>query len=132
MPHLEQYPHHRGPLDVVGLGEGRPPNTETDVPDNGWDPTVTMVPIRGGRAAPPVKTVTSVDPAVDMSTPVWATAAIGGTATVRAPARSATGASAPVWASATAPLGVRDYPLRRLLSRYLPRQLELIVGAAVG
>jgi hypothetical protein len=77
MPHLEQYPHHRGPLDVVGLGEGRPPNTETDVPDNGWDPAVTMVPVRGGRAAPPVKTVTSVDPAVDTSTPVWATAAIG-------------------------------------------------------
>jgi hypothetical protein len=25
VPHLELYPHHRGPLDVVGLGEGRPP-----------------------------------------------------------------------------------------------------------
>jgi hypothetical protein len=35
MPHLEPYPHHRGPLDVVGLGEGRSPTIRTDVPDNG-------------------------------------------------------------------------------------------------
>jgi hypothetical protein len=42
--HLEPYPHHRGPLDVVGLREGRPPNAGIDVPDNGLDPVVTMVP----------------------------------------------------------------------------------------
>jgi hypothetical protein len=35
-----------GPLDVVGLGEGRPPAAGTDVPDNGLDPIVTMVPVR--------------------------------------------------------------------------------------
>jgi hypothetical protein len=60
VPHLEPYPHHRGLLDVVGLGEGRPPNARTDVPDNGLDPTVTMVPVRGGRATPPVKAMISV------------------------------------------------------------------------
>jgi hypothetical protein len=46
VPQLEPYAHHRGPLDVVGLGEGRPPAVETDVPDNDLDPMVTMVPIR--------------------------------------------------------------------------------------
>jgi hypothetical protein len=44
--HLEPYPHHRGPLDIVGHGEGRPPTAGTDVPDNGLDP---MVPVWGGR-----------------------------------------------------------------------------------
>jgi hypothetical protein len=43
--HLKSYPHHHGPLDVVGLGEGRPPAAETDVPDNGMDPMVTIVPV---------------------------------------------------------------------------------------
>jgi hypothetical protein len=38
VPHLEPYPHHRGPLDVVGLGEGRTPAAGTDVPDNSLDP----------------------------------------------------------------------------------------------
>jgi hypothetical protein len=47
VPHLEPYPHHRGPLDIVGHGEGRPPTARTDVPDNGLDP---IVPVRGGRA----------------------------------------------------------------------------------
>jgi hypothetical protein len=97
--HLESYPHHRGPLDVVGLGEGRPPAVGTDVPDNGLDPMVTMVPVWGGRVAPPVKAVISVNPATGASTPVWAVAAVGGTAVVRAPARRA------VWAAATTPLG---------------------------
>jgi hypothetical protein len=113
VPHLELYPHHRGPLDVVGLGEGRPPNAGTDIPDNGMDPAVTMVPVRGGRAAPPVKAAIFVDPATGASAPVWATAK-------RAPARSVAAVSAPVWAAATAPLGVRGCPLRRLLSRCLP------------
>jgi hypothetical protein len=125
VPHLEPYPHHRGPLDVIGLGEGRAPNAITDVPDNGLDPAVTMVPVRGGRAALPVKAAISVDPATGTTVPVWSAA-------VHTPTRNATGASVPVWAAATTPLGVRGCPLRRLLSRCLPRQLELVVGAAVG
>jgi hypothetical protein len=106
VPHLKPYPHHRSPLDVVGLGEGRPPTAETDVPGNGLDPMVTMVPVRGGRAALPVKAVISVNLAV--------------------------GVSAPVRAAATAPLGVRGCPLRRLLPRCLPCQLELVVSVVIG
>jgi hypothetical protein len=49
VPHLEPYPHHHGPLDVVGLGEGRPPTAGTDVPDSGLDPMVTMVLSREGE-----------------------------------------------------------------------------------
>jgi hypothetical protein len=82
-PHLESYPHHRGSLDVVGLGEGRPPAAGTDVPDNGLDPMVAMVPVRGGRVAPPMKAAISVNPVVDASVPVWAVAAVGGTAAAR-------------------------------------------------
>jgi hypothetical protein len=93
---------------------------------------VTMVPVQGWRAAPPVKVVISVNPAAGASTPVWAAAAVGDTAAARAPARSAAGASAPVRAAATAPLGVRGCPLRYLLSRCLPRQLELIVSVVIG
>jgi hypothetical protein len=63
VPQLEQYPHHRGPLDVVGLGEGRPPAAGTNVPDNGLDSMVTMVPVWGGRAAPHAKAVISANPA---------------------------------------------------------------------
>jgi hypothetical protein len=63
VPHLEPYPHHRGPLNVVGLSEGRPPNAWTDVLDNDLDLAVTMVPVWGGRAAPPVKAAISIDPA---------------------------------------------------------------------
>jgi hypothetical protein len=85
VPHLEPYPHHRGPLDVVGLGEGRPPAVGIDVPDNGLDPMVTMVPVRGGRAAPPVKAMISVNPATSAFARVWAAAAVGGTAAARAP-----------------------------------------------
>jgi hypothetical protein len=70
VPHLESYPHHHGPLDVVHLGEGRPPAAGTDVPDNGLDPMVTMVPVQGGRAAPPVKAVITVDPAAGTSVPI--------------------------------------------------------------
>jgi hypothetical protein len=70
VPHLELYPHHRGSLDVVGFGESRPPAAGTDVPDNSLDPMVTMVPVRGGRAAPPVKVAISVNPAVGASAPV--------------------------------------------------------------
>jgi hypothetical protein len=58
---LEPYSHHHGPLDVVGLGEGRPPTTGIDVPDNGLGPTATMVPIWGERVAPPVEAAISVD-----------------------------------------------------------------------
>jgi hypothetical protein len=87
--HLEPYPHHHGPLDVAGLSLGRPPTAGTNVPDNGLDPMVTMVTVRGGRATPPVKAAISVDPAA--------------------------GASVPVWAAAIAPLGVLDCPLRRQL-----------------
>jgi hypothetical protein len=43
--HLELYPHHRGPLGLVGLREGRPPAAGTDVPNNGLDPMVTMIPV---------------------------------------------------------------------------------------
>jgi hypothetical protein len=79
VPHLEPYSHHCGPLDVVGLGEGRSPAAGTDVPDNGLDPMMTMVPVRGGRVAPPVKAAISVNPIADASAPVWAAAAIGDT-----------------------------------------------------
>jgi hypothetical protein len=92
VPHLEPYPHHRGPLDIVGLGEGRPPAAETDIPDNALD---SMVPIWGGRAAPPVKAVISVNPAAGASAPVWAAVAVEDTAAARAPTRS-------VWGCATA------------------------------
>jgi hypothetical protein len=132
VPHLESYPHHRDPLDVVGLGEGRPPAAGTGFPDNGLDPMVTMVPVRGGRAAPPVKTAVSVNPAAGASTPIWAAAAIGDTAAARAPAQSTASASAPVRATATAPLGVRGCPLRCLLPRCLPCQLELVVSVVIG
>jgi hypothetical protein len=118
VPHLEPYPHHRGPLDVVGLGEGRPPAAETDVPDNGLNPMVTMVPVRGGRTAPPVKAAVSVNPAAGTSAPVWAAAAVRDTSTAHTPA----------WSAATmAPLGVRGCSLH-----YLPRQLELVVSVIIG
>jgi hypothetical protein len=73
VPHLELYPHHCDPLDVVGLAEGRPPAAGTDVHDNGLDPMVTMVPVRGGRAAPRVKAAISVNPAAGTPAPVWVT-----------------------------------------------------------
>jgi hypothetical protein len=75
MPHLEPYSHHRGPLDVVGLGEGRPSAAGTDIPDNDLYPMVTMVPVRGGRVALPVKAVISINPTAYASVPVWAAAA---------------------------------------------------------
>jgi hypothetical protein len=121
--HLESYPHHRGPLDVVGLGEGRPPAVGTDVPDNGVDLMVTMIPVRGGRVASPVNAVISVNLTASASVPAWAAATVGGTTV---------GVSTPVRATATAPLGVHDWPLRRLLLHCLPRQLELVVSAVVG
>jgi hypothetical protein len=82
VPHLEPYPHHRSPLDVVGLGEGRPPAAGTDVPDNVLDSMVTMVPVRGGRAVLPIRAAISDNPAAGASAPVWAAAA------ARAPAWS--------------------------------------------
>jgi hypothetical protein len=100
VPHLVPYPHHHGPLDVVGLGEGRPPAAGTDIPDNGLDPMVTMVPVRGGRATPPVKAAISVNPAAGASAPVWAVAAVRDTAAARAAARS----------TATRPLGLSPAP----------------------
>jgi hypothetical protein len=132
MPHLEPYPHHHGPLDVVGLGEGRPPAVGTNVPDNGLDPMVTMIPVRGGRATPPVKAAISVNPAVGASAPVWAAATVEDMVAGRAPARSTVGPSAPVRAATTVPLGVRGCPLRHLLPRCLPRQLEFVVSVVVG
>jgi hypothetical protein len=131
VPHLKSYPHHCGSLNVVGLGQGKPPAAGTDVPGNGLDPLVTMLPDRGGRVAPPIKAAISVNPAAGASAPVWGTTAVGGTATACAPARSATGASAPIRATVTVPLGVHSYPLRRLLPRCLPRQLELVVSVIV-
>jgi hypothetical protein len=132
VPHLEPYPHHRGPLDVVGLGLGRPPAVGTDVPEQSLDPMVTMVPVQGGRVAPPVKAAISVNPAVGASALVWAATAIGGTAAARAPARSPAGASAPIRAATTAPLRVRGCPLCHLLPHWLPRQLELVVSVIIG
>jgi hypothetical protein len=84
---------------------------------------VTMVLVRGVRAALPVKAAISVNPTTGASTPVWAAAAVGGTTI---------GASAPVWAAATVPLGVRGCPLRRLLPHCLPCQLELVISIIVG
>jgi hypothetical protein len=115
MPHLEPYTHHRDPLDIVGLGEGRPPAAGTDVPNNGLDPMVTMVHVRGGRAAPAVKVMISVNPAI--ATP---------------PTQSIVGVSVSICAAAMMPLGVRGCPLCCLLSCYLPHQLELIVSVIVG
>jgi hypothetical protein len=85
VPHLEPYPHHRGPLDVVGLSEDRPPAAGTGVPDNGMDPMVTMVPVRGGRVTPPLKAAVSVNPAASAFTPVWAAAAVRDTAAAPPP-----------------------------------------------
>jgi hypothetical protein len=62
MPHLEPYPHHHSPLNVVGLGEGRPPATGANVPDDSLVLVVTTVPNRGERATLPVKATLSVDP----------------------------------------------------------------------
>jgi hypothetical protein len=117
VPHLEPYPHHCDPLDVVGLGEGRPPTAGTDVPDNGLDLTVTMVPIWGGRATSPLEATISINPVAGASAPICAATTVGGMAAMRAPARSTTSASMPIWAAVTAPLGVRGYPLRCLLLR---------------
>ena len=105
VPHLELYPHHRSPLDVVGLGEGRPPTVGADVPDNSLETMVTMVPIRGERATLPVKVTLSIDPSATIA--------------VRASSRSAGGASASVWAAA-ALVGMCGCPLRRPCSRCLP------------
>jgi hypothetical protein len=128
---LEPYPHHRGPLNVVGLGEGRPPTAGTDVPDNGLIHAATMVSIRGGRVASPVEAAISIDSvaaagsSAGVSTPVWAAAA-------GALARSAVSTSMPIWVAAMhAPMGMRSCPLCRLLSRCFPRQPKLFVGVVV-
>jgi hypothetical protein len=105
VPHLEPYPHHCAPLDVVGLGEGRLSTARIDVPDNDLDPMVTMLPVRGGRASPPIKTAISVNPAASAFVPFWA----------------ATAASVAVRAATMVELGVRGCPLRCLLPRCLPR-----------
>jgi hypothetical protein len=81
---------------------------------------------------PPVKATISISPAAGASAPVWAAATVGGTAAARASARSVAGASAPVWATATVPLGLRSCPLRRLLSRCLPYQLEFVVSVVIS
>jgi hypothetical protein len=77
--HLEPYPNHHGPLDIVGLGEDRPPTVGTDVPDNGLDLMVIKVPIRGGRVAPSVKVTIFIDLAAGASALVWVVATVGGT-----------------------------------------------------
>jgi hypothetical protein len=75
-----------------------PSTPGTDVPDNGLDPAVTVVPILGGRVAPHIKVVISVDLAAivgstaSTSAPVWAVAAGGG----GGGAQSDVGASVPV------------------------------------
>jgi hypothetical protein len=91
-----------------------------------------MVPIRGGRVAPPVEAAISVDSVAaagntaGVSKPVWATAAC-------ALAWSTVGASAPIWAAATrAPMGMRGCPLCRLLSHCFPRQPELLLPTECG
>ena len=127
MPHLELHPHHRSPLDVVGLGEGRPPAAGADVPDDSLVLVVTTVPNRGERAALPVRAALSVDPyaAAVRASSRSATA-------VCASFRSAAGASAPVWAAA-ALVGVRGCPLRRSPLRCLPLQrLRVRVGAVIN
>jgi hypothetical protein len=60
VPHLEPDLNDCGPLNVVGLGEGRPPA----IPDDGRDPVVTLVPVWGEGAAPPVRGALSVAPAL--------------------------------------------------------------------
>jgi hypothetical protein len=81
---------------------------------------------------PPIEAAISINPVVIASAHVWAATAIGGTAAARAPARSTADASTPVRVAATVPLGVRSCPLRRMLPRCLPRQLELVVSVVVG
>jgi hypothetical protein len=89
-----------------------------------------MVPVRGGRAAPPIKATISINPTADASSPVWA--AVGDTTAACAPARSVAGTSVPIRAAATVPLGVHGFPLRRMLPRCLPCQLEFVVSVVVG
>jgi hypothetical protein len=93
---------------------------------------VTMVPIRGVRAALPIKAAISVNPAAGAPAPVWAAATVEGTTATCATAQSAVGTFAPVRAAATAPLGVHGCPLRRLLPCCHPRQLELVVSVVIG
>jgi hypothetical protein len=81
-----------------------------------------MALVRGGRAAPPVRSAISVDPA----------AAARNVAAARVLARSAAGSSTPVWAAATVPVGVRGCPLHRPLSHCFPGLLEFHVDAVVG
>jgi hypothetical protein len=50
VPHLEPDPHDRGPLDIVGFGEGRPPDTGANAPDHGLDPIEAAV-LEDGRHA---------------------------------------------------------------------------------
>jgi hypothetical protein len=138
MPHLEPYSHHRGPLDIVGLAEGRPPTVGANFSDNSLDPVVTMAPVRGGRAAPPVKVAISVDLA----------AAAGSAAAARVHARLGChhrerGRCARACQERCHVVharldcrhrarGVRGCSLRHPPSRRFPRQLEFHVGAAVS
>nr|XP_015626263.1 uncharacterized protein LOC107280154 [Oryza sativa Japonica Group] len=84
--HLEPHPHHRGPLDVVGFGEGRPPSAGTKVPDHRLNAVVAMAPVRGGRAALPARAALSVEPATST-----------GSATAARALRAGAGTPAPVW-----------------------------------
>ena len=90
-----------------------------------------MVSIRGGRAAPPIKATIFVDSAATTGSTAVTSALVWAVAS-RTLARSIIDTSAPVWAAAArSPMGMCGCPLCRQLLRYLPRQLELIVGAAI-
>jgi hypothetical protein len=91
-----------------------------------------MVPVRGGRVVPPVKVAISVNPATRASAPDWVAATVGNTAAACAPTRITASTSVPIRAATTVPLGVRGCPLRRLLPRCLPCQLELVVSIVIG
>jgi hypothetical protein len=125
MPHLELYPHHRSPLNVVGLGEGRPPAAGADVPDDSLVLVVTTVSNRGERAMSPVKAALSVDPSA-----ATVCASSRSATAVHASSRSTASVSASVWVVAAL---VRGCPLRRSPSCCLPfQQLEARVGAVIS
>jgi hypothetical protein len=64
VPHLEPDPHDRGPLDIVGLGEGRPPT----IPDDSLDSVMALAPVWGEGVTPPVRDALSVEPVVSSVT----------------------------------------------------------------
>jgi hypothetical protein len=79
VPHLEPYPHHRGPLNVVGLGEGRPPTVGTT------------------RAASVVAAAASTSALAAASFAIASLAALAAVTAVSATARSRSSAAATSW-----------------------------------